>query len=56
MLSREEISMVVNGWKLPGKGTTVDSQAGGGVIIVSLSVTDALLAVTVTSKPSVTVI
>jgi hypothetical protein len=37
-------------------GMIVAEQAGNGVIIVGPSVTDTLLAVTVTLKPSVTVI
>lgn len=47
--------MVAKGWKVSNNGIIVDSHAGGGVMSVSCRVTDALLAVTVTSKPSVTV-
>jgi hypothetical protein len=41
--------------KEASKGMIVAEQAGKGVISVGVSLTDALLAVTVTSKPSVTV-
>lgn len=47
--------MVASGWNEPTSGSIVDWQAGGGVMSVSVSVTDALLAVIVTENPSVTV-
>ena len=49
-------SVASRGANEPSADTTVASHAGRGVIKVSDAVIDALLAVTVTSKPSVTVI
>jgi hypothetical protein len=49
-------SVASSGAKVPlASGTTVASHAGNGVISVSEAVKEALLAVNVTSKPSVIV-
>ena len=50
-----EAAEPTNGMNDSSRGIIVSEHAGNGVIKVGVSVTDTLLAVTVTSKPSVTV-
>jgi hypothetical protein len=54
-LVKSAVETSSGGMKEASKGMIVAEQAGKGVISVGVSLTDALLAVTVTSKPSVTV-